>query len=168
MLTPSKPKTARIPTDWISASVVVALIALHSQYSAAATPSGGDAVVATKNAPAAIGPYSQAIRAGDTLYLSGQLPIDPVTGNLPADSSIESQTRRSLDNIKSILAADGLTMSDIVSTTVYLTDLEDFGKMNEVYASYFSAAYPARVTVEIARLPKGASVEIASVAKRHN
>ncbi|ANC05495.1 endoribonuclease L-PSP [Pseudomonas putida] len=121
----------------------------------------------TTNAPAAIGPYSQAIRAGDTLYLSGQLPIDPATGSLPIDDTIESQTRQSLENIKSILAVDGLKMSDIVSTTVYLTDLEDFGKMNEVYGTYFSTAYPARVTVGITRLPKGAKVEIASVANRH-
>lgn len=164
MIIRSKLKTARVPTGWISA---VALIALHSQFSAAATSPGGDAVVTTTNAPAAIGPYSQAIRAGDTLYLSGQLPIDPATGSLPIDDTIESQTRQSLDNIKSILAVDGLKMSDIVSTTVYLTDLEDLGKMNEVYSTYFSTAYPARVTVGITRLPKGAKVEIASVASRH-
>lgn len=168
MITSSKPKTVRILMDWISTRAVVAIIAFHSQFSAAVTQFEQDVVLTTKNAPAALGPYSQAIRSGGTLYLSGQLPIDPATGNLPDEKSIESQTRRSLDNIKSILAADGLDMSDIVQATIYLTDLNDFEKMNEAYSSYFSAAYPARVTVEVRRLPKGASIEIASVAKRHD
>jgi len=101
-------------------------------------------VVASNDAPKAIGPYSQAIAAGNMLYLSGQIPIDPKSGKLMNEASIEEQTRLVLDNLKAVLAADGLTLANVVSTTVYMKDLNDFGKMNEVYGSYFTTNPPAR------------------------
>jgi 2-iminobutanoate/2-iminopropanoate deaminase len=125
---------------------------------------GGHKVISTPNAPEAIGPYSQAIRAGKTVYLAGQIAIDPKTKQLRADASIEDQTRLVLENLKAVLAADGLTMEHVVSTTVFLKDLNEFGKMNEVYASYFKKAPPARATVEVARLPRDVRVEIAAIA----
>ena len=111
----------------------------------------GKKVIATPTAPNAIGPYSQAIRAGKTLYLAGQIAIDPKTNQLMADAPIEDQTRRVLDNLTAVLAADGLTMDHVVSTTVFLKDVSDFDKMNGVYATYFKSAPPARATVEVAR-----------------
>ena len=135
---------------------------------AAAAPAlaqeGGNKVISTPNAPEAIGPYSQAIRAGKTVYLAGQIAIDPKTKQLRADASIEEQTRLVLENLKAVLAADGLTMDHVVSTTVFLKDLNEFGKMNEVYATYFKKAPPARATVEVARLPRDVKVEIAAIA----
>ena len=125
---------------------------------------GGKKVISTPNAPEAIGPYSQAIRAGKTVYLAGQIAIDPKTKQLRADAPIEEQTRLVLENLKAVLAADGLTMDHVVSTTVFLKDLNEFGKMNEVYATYFRAAPPARATVEVARLPRDVKVEIAAIA----
>ena len=117
----------------------------------------------TDNAPAAIGPYSQAILAGDTLYVSGQLPIDPTTGAF-AGADIASQTRQSLTNLKNIITAAGGDMSSVVKVTVYLQNMGDFAAMNEVYAQFFSAPYPARAAFEVARLPKDALVEIECVA----
>lgn len=117
------------------------------------------------NAPTAIGPYSQAISAGDTLYISGQLPIDPATGSFPSED-IKDQTKMSLENIKAILAAAGLTMANVVKTTVLLDDIGDFAAMNEVYGSYFAELYPARAAFEVAKLPKGAKVEIEVIAVR--
>jgi 2-iminobutanoate/2-iminopropanoate deaminase len=117
----------------------------------------------TANAPAAIGPYSQAIAAGNTIYVSGQIPIDPATGIFAGDD-IVTQTRQSLTNLKSILAAAGADMSDVVKTTVYLAHMEDFAAMNQVYAEFFSAPYPARAAFEVACLPKNALVEIECVA----
>jgi 2-iminobutanoate/2-iminopropanoate deaminase len=135
---------------------------------AAAAPAlaqeSGNKVISTPNAPEAIGPYSQAIRAGKTVYLAGQIAIDPKTKQLRADASIEEQTRLVLENLKAVLAADGLTMDHVVSTTVFLKDLNEFGKMNEVYATYFKKAPPARATVEVARLPRDVKVEIAAIA----
>ena len=116
-------------------------------------------------APAAIGPYSQAVRAGNTVYVSGQLPIDVKTGAL-AGESIEAQTRQSLENIKAILNAAGYTMADVCKTTVLLADINDFAAMNAVYAEYFTAPYPARAAFQAAALPKGARVEIEAVAAR--
>jgi len=104
-------------------------------------------VVASADAPKAIGPYSQAIAAGNMLYLSGQIPIDPKTGKLMNEASIEDQTRLVLDNLKAVLAADGLTLANVVSTTVYMKDLNDFGKMNEIYGGYFTSNPPARSTL---------------------
>lgn len=117
----------------------------------------------TPNAPAAIGPYSQAIEAGSTIYVSGQLPIDPATGAF-AGNDIASQTRQSLTNIKNILAEAGTDMSAVVKTTVMLADIADFAAMNAVYAEFFSAPYPARAAYQVACLPKNALVEIECVA----
>ena len=117
----------------------------------------------TPNAPAAIGPYSRAIEAGSTIYVSGQLPIDPATGAF-AGNDIASQTRQSLTNIKNILAEAGTDMSAVVKTTVMLADIADFAAMNAVYAEFFSAPYPARAAYQVACLPKNALVEIECVA----
>ena len=122
-------------------------------------------VVATAAAPAAIGPYSQAICCGDLVFTSGQLPLDPATGTMPA--TIEEQTRQSLTNVKAVLAAEGLTMDDVVKTTVFMQNMGDFAAMNGVYATFFSEGkYPARSAVEVAKLPKGALVEIEAVATK--
>ena len=120
-------------------------------------------VLATTQAPAAIGPYSQAIRADKLVFVSGQLPIDPATGAFAGDD-IAAQTRQSLTNIKNILASDGLTMANVVKTTVLLKNISDFGAMNEVYATFFDGACPARAAFEVAALPKGALVEIEAIA----
>ena len=117
----------------------------------------------TPNAPAAIGPYSQAIAAGNTIYVSGQLPIDPATGAFAGDG-IAAQTFQSLTNLRSILNAAGADMCDVVKTTVYLANIADFAAMNEVYAKFFAAPYPARAAFEVACLPKNALVEIECVA----
>ena len=119
--------------------------------------------ISTSNAPAAIGPYSQAIKAGNTVYVSGQLPIDPATGAF-AGEDIQSQTRQSLTNMKNILEAEGYSMADVVKTTVLLNDIADFGAMNAVYAEFFSEPYPARAAFQVAALPKAALVEIECVA----
>jgi 2-iminobutanoate/2-iminopropanoate deaminase len=115
--------------------------------------------VSTPNAPAAIGPYSQAIRAGNMLFLSGQIPIDPKTGSLVSGGIVE-QTHQVFRNIGEILKAGGTSFDDVVSVGVFLADMNDFGKMNEVYATYFSSPAPARATVQVARLPKDCLVEI--------
>ena len=117
----------------------------------------------TENAPAAIGPYSQAIQAGNTVYVSGQLPIDPATGAF-AGEDIAAQTRQSLTNIRSILAEAGYSMTDVVKTTVFLADMNDFAAMNAVYAEFFTAPFPARAAFQVAALPKNALVEIECVA----
>ena len=117
----------------------------------------------TDNAPAAIGPYSQAIQAGNTIYVSGQLPIDPATGAFAGDE-IKAQTRQSLTNMKNILIEAGTDMSAVVKTTVLLANIADFAAMNEVYAEFFSAPYPARAAFQVACLPKNALVEIECVA----
>ena len=120
-------------------------------------------IISTPAAPAAIGPYSQAVKAGGLVFVSGQLPIDPATGEF-AGSDVVSQTRQSLQNIKSILEAEGLTMDSVVKTTVLLQHISDFGAMNEVYAQFFETDCPARAAFEVAALPKGALVEIEAVA----
>ena len=117
----------------------------------------------TDHAPAAIGPYSQAIEAGNTIYVSGQLPIDPATGAF-AGEDIAAQTRQSLTNIKAILAEAGADMSNVVKTTVLLANMADFAAMNAVYAEFFTAPYPARAAFQAAALPKNALVEIECVA----
>lgn len=119
--------------------------------------------IATKNAPAAIGPYSQAVQSGNTVYVSGQVPIDPTTGKFVA-GDIREQTKRVLTNVRNILAEAGMTMSDVVQATVYLADIADFAAMNEVYAEFFTRPYPARAAVQVAALPKGARVEIGVTA----
>lgn len=119
--------------------------------------------VQTSSAPAAIGPYSQAVRAGDLLFVSGQIPLDPATGQL-VGPEIEAQTRRVLDNLKAILDAGGAGFGDVVKTTIFLKDMNDFQKVNEVYGTYFKAPFPARATVEVARLPRDVRVEIECIA----
>ena len=121
-------------------------------------------VIATSNAPSAIGPYSQAIAAGDFLYVSGQIPIDPATGNI-VEGGIQAQSRQSLTNVKAILEEAGLTMDAVLKTTVFLSDMNNFAAMNEVYATFFTeGSFPARSAVEVARLPKDALVEIEVIA----
>lgn len=120
-------------------------------------------IISTAKAPAAIGPYSQATDLGNIVITSGQLPIDPATGAFP--EGIKEQTRQSLTNVKSILEEAGLTMDSVVKTTVFLSDMNNFGAMNEVYATFFTeGGYPARSAVEVARLPKDALVEIEVIA----
>ena len=119
--------------------------------------------VQTTLAPAAIGPYSQAIQAGDTVYVSGQLPTAPATGQF-AEGHIRDLTRQSLLNVQHILESVGLSMAHVVKTTVFLADMNDFAGMNEVYAEFFAAPFPARSAVAVKTLPKGASVEIECVA----
>lgn len=119
--------------------------------------------IATPNAPAALGPYSQAIKAGNTIYVSGQLGLVPATGEFPGED-IQSQTRQSLTNIQNILAEAGATMANVVETMVLLDDINDFVPMNEVYAEFFEEPYPARAAYEVAAIPKGAKVEIRVVA----
>lgn len=119
--------------------------------------------ISTPNAPAAIGPYSQGIQAGSTLFVSGQLPIDPAAGAF-AGEDIASQTRQSLTNIKNILAAAGASMNDVVKTTVMLKNIGDFAAMNAVYAEFFTEPFPARAAYQVAALPKDALVEIECIA----
>ena len=145
----------------LAATIGVMALALAN---AANAQDSGKKVISTPNAPEAIGPYSQAIKAGKTVYLAGQIAIDPKTKQLMAGGSIEEQTKLVLENLKAVLAADGLTMDHVVSTTVFLKDLNEFGKMNEVYATFFKTAAPARATVEVARLPRDVKVEIAAIA----
>ena len=125
----------------------------------------GKEVIATKDAPAAIGPYSQAIRVGNTLYLAGQIPIDPRTNQL-VTGSIEDQTKLVLENLKAVLVAAGMSMDDVVSTSVFLKDLNDFQRMNAVYATYFKDKPPARATVQVARLPRDVAIEISAIAAK--
>jgi 2-iminobutanoate/2-iminopropanoate deaminase len=143
---------------------LAAVLALGSP--ASAQNAAPKQVVSTPNAPEAIGPYSQAIRAGNMLFLAGQIAIDPKTKQLMKDAGIEDQTRLVLENLKAVIEADGLTMDHVVSTTVFLKDLNEFGKMNEVYGTYFKSAPPARATVEVARLLRDVKVEIAAIAVR--
>lgn len=119
--------------------------------------------IQTPHAPAAIGPYSQAVRAGNTLYISGQLPVDPASSAILVEDTA-AQTKQSLENISAILAQAGADMSSVVKTTVYLADMGDFSAMNAVYEGYFSDPYPARAAFQVARLPKDARVEIEAVA----
>lgn len=120
-------------------------------------------IISTKNAPAAIGPYSQAVEANGMLYLSGQIALVPETGEV-VDAGIEAQTIRVLQNMEGVLAAAGLTFADIVKTTVFLTDMEDFGAVNSIYGEKFMENPPARSCVQVAGLPKGVKVEIEAIA----
>ena len=122
-------------------------------------------IISTAKAPAAIGPYSQAVQTGGLVITSGQLPIDPATGAFP--EGIQAQTRQSLTNVKAILEEAGVSMDSVVKTTVFLSDMNNFGAMNEVYATFFTeGCYPARSAVEVARLPKDALVEIEVIAEK--
>lgn len=119
--------------------------------------------ISTSKAPAAIGPYSQGIIAGNTVYVSGQLAINPATGNF-AEGGIQAEARQSLTNISNILAEGGLSMSDVVKVTVLLADINDFAAVNEVYKEFFTEPYPARSAFAVAALPKGANIEIEAIA----
>ncbi|NJB69097.1 2-iminobutanoate/2-iminopropanoate deaminase [Desulfobaculum xiamenense] len=119
-------------------------------------------IINTPNAPAAIGPYSQATVAGNLIFTSGQLPIDPATGEMP--EGIAAQAKQSLENVKAILEAGGASLSNVVKTTVFLSDMANFAAMNEVYAAYFGTPFPARSCFQVARLPKDALVEIEVIA----
>ena len=119
--------------------------------------------IATKDAPAAIGPYSQAVRSGDLVFCSGQIPLDPDSGQL-VEGGIEAQAVRVLDNLAAVLAAADLKLGNVVKTTVFLVSMDDFPAMNEVYARYFDGDPPARSTIGVAALPKGARVEIEAIA----
>ena len=140
---------------------VVLLAALA--FSACAGGGGDREVISTPNAPAAIGPYSQGIRVGSTLYLAGQIGLDPATGKL-VEGDIEAQTHRALKNLGAVLKAAGFDYSDVVQVQAYLVDLNDYKAMNDVYATYFSKSKPARAVVEAARIPRDALVEIMMVA----
>jgi 2-iminobutanoate/2-iminopropanoate deaminase len=120
-------------------------------------------LVASKGAPGAIGPYSQAIRAGALVFVSGQIPLDPATGLL-VEGDIAAQTTRVMENLRAVLTAAGCTFQDVVRTTIYLVDLGHFTAVNEAYGRYFEAPFPARATVQVAALPKGARVEIDAIA----
>jgi 2-iminobutanoate/2-iminopropanoate deaminase len=120
-------------------------------------------IIKPLKAASAVGPYNQAVRLGDLLFCSGQIPIDPATGNL-VSGDIKAQAKRVLENVKAILDDQGLTFANVVKSTVFLTNLADFADMNEVYAKYFTADFPARSTIQVAGLPKGANVEIEVIA----
>jgi 2-iminobutanoate/2-iminopropanoate deaminase len=120
-------------------------------------------VVSSRDAPAAIGPYSQAVRAGGLLFVSGQIPLDPESGEI-VNGDVSAQTHRVMRSLGAILEAAGAGFDDVVRTTIFLTDLGDFARVNEVYGSYFTAPAPTRATVQVAALPKGVSVEIDAIA----
>jgi len=142
---------------------VVALTVLIVREKFAATIARMKKIISTSEAPGAIGPYSQAVRSGSFLFCSGQIPLDPKSGQIvPGD--IASQTRRVLDNIGAVLKAEDLTFDHVVKTTIFLTNLDDFQTVNEVYGSYFKQDPPARSTIQVAALPKGANVEIEVIA----
>ena len=122
-------------------------------------------IISTEKAPAAIGPYSQAVEAAGLLFISGQLPIDPATGNM-APAEIKAQTEAVIKNLESILVSQGLTLENVLKTTVYMADLSRFAQMNEVYGKFFARNPPARATVEVKALPKAALVEIEAIAAR--
>lgn len=120
-------------------------------------------IIHTDDAPAAVGAYSQAVKAGNTVYLSGQIPIDPATQEIIEGSTVE-QAKRVLENLKAVLAAADCTFKDVVKTEIFLDDINDFGAVNEVYGEYFTEEPPARACVEVGRLPKGVAIEIALTA----
>ena len=146
----------------LAKAAVAALVASALAGCAANPPKE---TVSTKEAPAAIGPYSQAIKVGNLLFLAGQISIDPKSGQFNA-GSIEEQTKLTMDNLKAVLAAAGMSMDNVVSTSVFLKDLNDFAKMNAAYATYFKDNPPARATVQVARLPRDALVEISAIAAK--
>lgn len=120
--------------------------------------------IATEKAPAAIGPYSQGVMIGDLLYTSGQLPIDMATGEMPA--TIEEQTQAALTNVKAIVEAAGMTINDVFKVMIFLDDINEFTRMNEVYKTFFAEPYPSRSCVEVAKIPKGAKIEIEAIATK--
>lgn len=121
-------------------------------------------VVVTDKAPGAIGPYSQGINVGDMFFFSGQIPVNPLTGEMP--EGIEAQAKQSLDNVKALLESQGMDFSNVIKTTVFLADMNDFATMNGIYATYFVEPYPARSAVQVAKLPKGALIEVEVIAHK--
>lgn len=121
-------------------------------------------VVKTELAPGAIGPYSQGMNVNDMFFFSGQIPLDPKTGTMP--EGIEAQTKQSLENVKGLLQSQGLGFENVIKTTVFLDNMDDFATMNEIYATYFVEPYPARSAVEVAKLPKGALIEVEVIASK--
>ena len=163
--------TLRVPTSRaLKAGVSGAALAVGAAVAlVAGTPAEAGApskrVLSTEDAPAAIGPYSQGIAAGNTVYVSGQLPIDPAVGSIDHSESIAEQTAHSIENIEAVLEEANLELDNVVSTTVYLADMTTFAQFNAVYAEHFGTeAAPARATVEVAELPQGAKVEISAIA----
>ncbi|MBW2731050.1 MAG: RidA family protein [Deltaproteobacteria bacterium] len=122
-------------------------------------------VIQTESAPAAIGPYSQAVRAGELVFCSGQIPLDPKSGDLVGGDDVVAQTHQVMKNLEAVLKAAGSSFDEVLKTTIYLTNLDDFVKVNEAYANYFPVTPPARATVQVSRLPKGVDVEIDAVAR---
>ena len=120
-------------------------------------------IISTQKAPAAIGPYSQAVKAGNLLFISGQIPVDPATGEV-VEATIQAQAQRSLENVKAVLAAAGASLDNVVKTTVFLKDMDDFVEMNRIYKTFFTADCPARSAVQVAKLPKDVLVEIEAIA----
>ena len=120
-------------------------------------------IIHTDRAPAAVGPYSQAVRAGNLLFVSGQIPVDPATGEV-VEATIQAQAQRSLENVKAVLAAAGASLDNVVKTTVFLKDMDDFVEMNRIYKTFFTADCPARSAVQVAKLPKDVLVEIEAIA----
>ena len=121
-------------------------------------------IISTDKAPAAIGPYSQAVEAGGFVFASGQIPIDPATGNIP--EGIEAQARQALTNVKNLIEAAGLTLEAVVKTSVFIRNMDDFAKVNEIYAQFFTDRYPARSCVEVSKLPKDVLIEVEVIAAR--
>lgn len=162
----SRPRTTVLT---VAGAVVVAGLAVTGAAGGPvhAESSASKKVLESPDAPAAIGPYSQGIAAGNTVYVSGQLPIDPKVGKIDNEQSIGEQTALSVQNIEAVLSEAKLDLDDVVSATVYLADMDDFAEFNKVYAEYFGTeAAPARATVEVAALPLGAKVEISAIAVR--
>jgi 2-iminobutanoate/2-iminopropanoate deaminase len=119
-------------------------------------------IIKSNNAPEAIGPYSQAVKSGNLIFVSGQVPVNPATGKIADD--ITAQTRQALDNLKAVLAAGGATLANVMKTTVFLKNLDDFAVMNDIYREYFPKDPPARSTIEVSRIPRGSSIEIEAIA----
>ena len=143
----------------------VFLGAVYTSYLTPPTVHPVKQAVFSKDAPEPIGPYSQAIESGDYVYLSGQIGLDPATGNLTAGGAQE-QTVRAMENLHAVLGASGLSFSDVVQTRIYLTSMSDYASVNQVYGTYFNDTFPARSTVQVAGLPRGAAVEIEMVAQK--
>lgn len=143
----------------------VASAILLTALAACGNPGVERKIIATDNAPAAIGPYSQAVMMGNTVYLAGQIAIDPATGNI-VEGGIEAETHQVMANIKAVLAEAGFDLSDVVQVQAYLADLEEYGSFNEIYATYFINAPPARAVIEAQRLPKDVRVEIMVTARK--
>jgi 2-iminobutanoate/2-iminopropanoate deaminase len=148
----------------LAGAIAIGSVAARADDGGDGAENAGRVVISTPLAPAAIGPYSQAIRVGRTVYLSGQIAIDPTTNQFMTGASIEDQTKRVLENLAGVLTAAGLTLDDMVNATVYLADLNDFAKMNQVYATFFKNAPPARATIQVAGISRNAKVEISAIA----